>query len=181
MSDATSPASRHGYITVPFPYQGTVYNFTFYEGFVGRIVLRPQGGPPVEVYKQEGVYHVPQPKSGEMRGPDERSTITVKGGPSELDIALEIDNGPVVDFKGPIKKVKLRARKEKGRDPAAAHKHGPWVRVLHGEDQVEAIALEMKEGRGVSRGGVQAFQTGGGGGDDIDIENDSKTCPPHCK
>lgn len=180
MSDATSPESRHGYITVPFPYQGTVYNFTFYEGFVGRIVLRPQGGPPVEVYKQEGVYHVPQPKSGEVRYADVNSTIKVTGGPSNLDVELAVDDGPQHQGRGPINRIKLRARKEKGgpKGRDAASPEGPSVKILRGEDQVEGLSMELKAGRGASRGGVQAFQTSSG--DDVDFENGAKTCPPHC-
>lgn len=176
MSNTTPTTLREGYLTVAYPYQGTVYNFTFYEGFVGRITLRPQGGPPVEVFKQQGVYHVPQPTSGELRGPDERSTVTIAGGPSNLNVELEVDDGPMVDFKGPIKKIKVRTRKERG--PANGQGRGPSVRILQGEDQVESVSVEMKPGRGVSRGGVEAFQDGGG--DEVVVENDSKTCPPHC-
>jgi hypothetical protein len=172
----TTPVTNTGYITVAYPYQGTVYNFTFYEGFVGRILLRPQGGAQEEVYKQQGVYHVPQPSSGEVRGPDERSTVKIAGGPSNLDIELEVGNGPMVDFKGPINKIRVRARRERG--AASGQGQGPSVRVLHGEEQVDSLSVEMKPGRGVSRGGVEAFQTSGG--DEVTVENEAVTCPPAC-
>lgn len=177
MGNATPTSLREGYLTVAYPYQGTVYSFTFYEGFVGRIVLRPQGGPPEVVYQQQGVYHIPQASSGEVRGPDQVSTVTIAGGPSALDIELEVDNGPQDDrFQGPIKQFRVRARRERG--AANGQGRGPSVRVFRGEDQVESLSVEMKSGRGVTRGGVEAYQTSDG--DEVVVENEAVTCPPAC-
>lgn len=183
MSNITPTALGEGYVTVVYPYQGTVYNFSFYEGFVSRILLRPDGGEPVEVFKQKKTYYVPQPQSGELRYPDEYSTVTVVGGPSELDIELGVDDGPQVKGRGPIKKIKLRTKKNKGANgqtPGQAKGKGPSVSILKGADQVESLSVEMKDGRGASRGGVEAFQTSGGG-DEVVVENFAETCPPDCK
>lgn len=184
MSNTTPTGLGEGYVTVAYPYKGTVYNFSFYEGFVSRILLRPEGGEPVEVFKQKGTYYVPQPQSGELRYPDEYSTVMVVGGPSELDIELGVDDGPQVKGRGPIKKIKLRTKK-KDKDasdqaPGQAKGKGPSVSILKGADQVESLSVEMKDGRGASRGGVEAFQTSGGGGDEVVVENNAETCPPDC-
>jgi hypothetical protein len=181
MSDAASSETREGYLTVAYPYQGTVYTFTFYEGFVGRILLRPQGGEQVVVYKQQGVYHVPQPASGELRYADVHSTVKIKGGPAALDIELGVDDGPQEQGRGPIKKIKLRGRKDKnapkGQDRGSAG--GPAVRILRGEDQIASLDMELKTSPSVVRGGVEAFQASGD--DEVVVENNAETCPPDCQ
>lgn len=182
MSNAAT-TNDQGYLTVAYPYQGTVYNFTFYEGFVGRLLLRPQGGDEVVVYQQQGTYYVPQPPSGELRYPDVQSTVKIKGGPSELDIELGVDDGPQVKGRGPIKKIKLRARKAGGAADAQPKRQGgakgPSVDILKGAAQVASLGFELKDGP--TRGGVEALQTTPPGDDEVVVENDADTCPPNCK
>lgn len=172
MSDVTSPATdREGYITATAQHAGHTYRFTFYQGFVRRLALRPKGGGEVEVYLQKEKYYVPQPPQGE-KGPDPVSTIAVSGGPDDLDIELRVDDNPQDDrYRGPIQsiEVQMQPRGTPGGD------QDPSVRPIRGADQIRSIVVRKRSGPAYER----AYD-GGTSGDTLVVDNDSDTCPPNC-
>jgi hypothetical protein len=173
MSDAISAlpsdaaTTEHRYATRTIHHAGFDYTFRFYMGFASRVTFTPAGGEPIEVYKQDGVFDCK-----DTDGPLAESTLTVRGGPLDWDVEVEIEDGPLgpPDYRGPIERIQLGLKR---RGTPAQGK--PRVKPLRGADQISRIQVQE---RMKVDGGVYAFQ-----GDDgvLEVENDAKTCPPNCK
>lgn len=172
MTDTASLATdREGYITASVEHAGKTYRFTFYQGFVRRLALRPRGGEEIEVYLQQGTYHVPQPQQGK-KGPDPVSTIAIAGGPDDLDIELRVDDSPQDDqYRGPIESIQLTT--QPGGTPGD---QDPSVRPIRGADQIRSLVVRKRSGTAYER----AYDGGDSSGDTVTVDNDTITCPPFC-
>jgi hypothetical protein len=174
MSDAVtvpptpSAASEGPYAVRTISYGGYDYTFTFYKGFASRVQYTPAGGSqPIDVYQQEGVFDC-----NDTGGPLPDSTFTIVGGPLNLDIQLDIDDGPLgKDYLGPIAALEIGVKRR-----GSAVIPPKRVRPLKGADQISRIVVrERGNGNG---GGVHAFQDDDGG--TVIVTNKAVTCPPTC-
>jgi len=165
MTPQSQSAVPEGYIRKTIPVDGVDMSFTFYEGFASSVSYTPRGGRPIPVYQQEGVFHVPGGGA-----PASQCTMWITGGPDNLNVELEINDGPRTppDYKGPIESFEVVTR------PNGGGASNPRVRPIKGGNQVAAIHVQMKG----ESGGVRPHMPEGGGS--TTVTNDSKTCPPIC-
>lgn len=173
-----SPVSenRDGYVTVSVTLAGHSYDFNFYKGFVRRLTLQRAESEVIEVYEQDGVYHVPQPPH-QKKGPDPISTVRILGGPNALDIELRVEDTPQDErYRGPIESIRLWT----GRGEGGAGEQGPSVRATRGGNQIAKLEVRTRPGRGVPNSPTSRDDSEQGGGDVIEIENSASTCPPTC-
>jgi hypothetical protein len=170
MSQATSLSQSsvpEGYAQRTIQVEGRDLTFTFYMGFVSRLTHTPRGGKEVLVYQQEGVFKVPGGVA-----PEPRTKLWITGGPDELDVELEVNDGPIgpPDFQGPIQGFQVVTRRAGGEGASS----NPRVRPGKGAAQVASIRVEER-----GRGGVFPHMPPGDGGT-TDVTNTAQTCPPHC-
>lgn len=166
---------KAGYKTVTAEHDGHTYTFTFYEGFVSELNLRPKGGTEtLQVYKQQDCFHVPGGGA-----PDAQTTLTIQGGPDDLDIELDVDDAPNDNpkYTGPVAGFNVRTRK--GGTPYQPTEQR--VKPTRGANQVASITVRMNDGGGAAgaAGSARMFD-GGGSGDDVTVKNTAQTCPPFC-
>lgn len=165
MTDAPARQNDDSYATCTIQHNGYAYTFRFYKGFASRVVFNAPDGTQIPVYQQSGIFKCAP------TGPDPESTISIKGGPLELDIEVQINDGPIgpPDYLGPIAGIQI-GMKRRG-TPV-----GPTARVrpLRGADQISRINVNDR-GNG---GGVHAHQGDDGGS--VDVTNTAQCCPPHC-
>ena len=168
---AQSADSDGPYATRTITYGGYDYTFSFYKGFASRVQYTPAGtDQPIEVYRQNGTFNCQ-----DTGGPVADSTLTITGGPLNLDVELEINDGPLSppDFLGPIAGIQI-GLKRRG-SPVAP---GNRVKPRKGGDQISRIVVRER-GNGNGNGGVHAFQDDDGG--TVDVDNTASCCPPTCK
>jgi len=181
MSDLTSPLvspadNREGYITVDAQHAGHTYTFTFYQGFVRLLTFQPKSGGTIKVYEQQGTYYVPQPPQG-RKGPDPVSTVSISGGPDNLDIELRVDDRPQDPrYRGPIESFQLRTQPRGTPGPMP----DPAVRAIQGADQIRSIVVRKRPQGGPGRAYDGGAATTSSDGDTFEFENMTKTCPPDC-
>lgn len=174
MSDSTTTLASAGrpnedpYATCTIQHDGYDYTFRFYKGFASRVVFNAPDGTQVPVYQQSGVFKC------EPAGPDPDSTISIKGGPLELDIEVEINDGPIgpPDYLGPIAGIQI-GMKKRGTPVSPPQR----VKPIRGADQISRINVKNR-GNGGGGGGVHAMQGDDGG--NLDVTNTAQCCPPHC-
>lgn len=176
MSDAVtvppeqSRASEGPYAVRTISYGGHDYTFSFYKGFASLVQYTPAGtDQPIEVYKQEGIFDCK-----DTGGPLSESTLTIVGGPLNLDVQLDIDDGPFgPDFLGPIAGLEIGLKRR-----GSAVIPPKRVKPLKGGEQISRI-LVRERGNGNGNGGVHAFQDDDGG--TVRVENTASCCPPTCR
>jgi len=164
----TSRPTEERYATRTISYAGHEYTFSVYKGFASLVEFTPPGtDQPIEVYRQNGVFNCQ-----DTGGPLPNSTLTITGGPLELDVELAIDDTPAKPGElGPIDTIEV-GLKRRGTPVTPA----PRVRPIRGGDQVSRILVRERPQNG--KGGVKAFQTDGGG--TVVVTNTATTCPPDC-
>lgn len=165
---------KPGYRTVTAEYDGHTYTFTFYEGFVSELNLRPRGSrETIQVYKQQGVFKVPGGGA-----PEARTTLTIQGGPDDLDIELDVNDAPngSPSYTGPIDGFNVRTRKNGPPFEPSERRVTP----SRGANQVASIYVRMKGAAAAGAAGRGRMFDGGGSGDDVDVSNSAETCPPNC-
>jgi hypothetical protein len=168
MSEMTPQSQRippEGYAQRTIQVDGVAMTFTFYMGFASRVSYTPKGGAEIVVYEQEGVFHVPG-----GGGPLAQSTMWITGGPDELDVELEVNDGPrnPPEYRGPIESFQVTTRRGGGGGS------NPRVRPVKGGNSVSSVQVQL---RGESDS-VRPHMPADGG--TTDVKNDSATCPPHC-
>jgi len=157
------------YQTCTIQHDGYTYTFRFYKGFASQVVFNAPDGTQIPVYQQSGIFMC-QPA-----GPDPDSTITIKGGPLELDIEVQINDGPIgpPDYLGPIERIQIGMKKR-----GTAVSPPQRVRPIRGADQISRINVKNRGNGGGGGGGVHAHQGDDGGS--LDVTNTAQCCPPHC-
>lgn len=173
MSDAVtvpptqSAASEGPYATRTITYAGHDYTFSFYKGFASRVQYTPPGtDQPINVYQQQGVFDCQ-----DTGGPLTDSTLSITGGPLNLDVELEINDGPLgKDYLGPIEALEIGLKRR-----GSAINPPKRVKPLKGADQISRLVVRE---RGNGNGGVHAFQDDDGG--TVVVTNKAATCPPAC-
>lgn len=188
MSDAVilpptqAPASDEGpYATRTITFQGYDYTFTFYMGFASLVTFTPPGSSEaIVVYKQQGVFDC-----HDTGGPLPTSTLSVNGGPFNLDVEVEIEDGPLTppEFRGPIESIQIgfkgASQAKAAASATATAKPVPGnkrVKPCRGAHQI--ARLSVKERVKMGEGGVIAFQDDDGG--TLIVNNKAATCPPDC-
>lgn len=173
MTDAaTAPMSARPsedpYETRTIQHDGYDYTFRFYKGFASRVVFNAPDGTQIPVYTQSGVFNCQ-----DTGGPLETSTLTVTGGPLELDVEVEILDSPIrpPEYRGPVADVQIGFKKRGTPVPP-----NPHVKPVRGADQISRINVKSRGNGG--GGGVHAMQSDPGGS--LDVKNAAQTCPPTC-
>jgi hypothetical protein len=200
--DPSAEKLPEGYAVATVEWQGYTYELTYYRGFVGRAAVQPDGVTTLEFPIDKSVYVVPQPNPPEspMVGPDGHSWVKVKGGPNHRAVKFQVDNTPnghAHSYKGPLAGFTARlnhpgtastAAAEKAANSSAAGGNGAGVTVTEGGDQVASINVVYQPTsvhfKGIA-GAARAFDggtpvSGGGGGENIIVDDNALTCPDHC-
>ncbi|HEX8431118.1 MAG TPA: hypothetical protein VF625_07515 [Longimicrobium sp.] len=171
---AADAATSGPYETRTINHGGQDYTFSFYKGFVSRLLFTPPGSTPIEVYNQGSDVF----QCHDTGGPLPVSTVAIACEPMSLAVELEVDDGPVrpPKYRGCIRQFEVYLQRP-GADYASPHKK---VKVAKGGRYVQRIAVqedgtEVASGR---NGGVYAMQEGDVG--TVTVENHAKTCPPIC-
>ena len=173
IDSAAAPARPNDdtYETCTIQHAGSTYTFRFYKGFASRVVFNAPDGTQIPVYQQSGVFKC------EPAGPDPDSTISIKGGPLDLDIEVQISDGPIgpPDYVGPIAGIQI-GMKKRGTPVSPPQRVTP----IRGADQISRINVKNRGngGGGGGGGGVYAQQLDDGGW--LDVTNTAQCCPPHC-
>lgn len=156
------------YQTSTIQHAGYEYTFRFYKGFASRVVFNAPDGTQIPVYQQSGVFDC-----HDTGGPLADTTFSITGGPLQLDIEVEISDGPLgpPDYRGPIEGIQI-GMKKRGGAPVPSN---PRVKPRRGADEISRITVRE---RGKASGGVHALQDDDGGS--VDVENTATTCPPDC-
>ncbi len=165
---APARAIEDPYQTSTVQHNGYDYTFRFYKGFAKRVVFNAPDGAQIEVYKQSGTFNCQ-----DTGGPLPQSTLSISGGPQNLDIEVEIEDGPIgpPDYLGPIERLGIGFKK--AGTPVA---RSPRVKPVRGAGQISRISV--RERGNVGKGGVHALQSDDDGS--VDVENKAVTCPPTC-
>jgi hypothetical protein len=168
MSDIAPLSQRNvpeGYATRTIQVSGVDMTFTFYMGFASAVTYTPKGGETIQVYTQEGTFHVP----GGV-GPSDNCKMWIVGGPDDLDVELEIDDSPrpAPDFKGPIERFDVVTKRNGGGGTSRR------VKPKKGGDKVASISVQVRG----EAGGVYPHMPDDGG--TTGVSNLAVTCPPHC-
>lgn len=169
-----------GYKSVHARYGNSEYTMTLYEGFVGSSSVRPNGVDAVQLYQQTGVYKVPGGKN-----PDPKSFVVLQGGPNNRNLRLDIDDTAESGHqKGPVKRITVTFRDVPSTTPPSNNEPG-LVQIIGSDKDVESIFVEvyshaLEELSPQAAAGTTGSGSGDTGGETWVVDNDAKTCPPHC-